>query len=94
MSTEGGSNVIHVDKSDARLTDDEGIGRRGYDSVRNIWLEVDDAGVSEIEVVSPPSYNRVRLDSLMASLLKEGKKSFTHLLKTVTLASGWVVNES
>ena len=94
MSTEGGSNVVHVYEPDAGLADDEGIGRGGYDSVRNIWLKVDDAGVSEIEVVSPPSYNRIRLDSLMASLLKEGKKSFPHLLKTVTLASGWVVNES
>lgn len=94
MSTEGGSNVVHVYEPNAGLTDDKGISRRGYDSVRNVWLKVDDAGVSEIEVVSPPSYNRIRLDSLMASLLKEGKKSFTHLLKTVTLASGWVVNES
>jgi len=94
VSTEGGSNVVHVDKSDARLADDEGIGRWGYDSVRNVGLKVDDAGVSEIEVVSPPSYNRIRLYSLMSSLLKEGKKSFTHLLKTVTLAGGWVVNES
>ena len=94
MSTEGGSNVIHVDKSDAGLTNDERIGWWRSDSVRNVGLKVDDAGVGEVKVVSPPSYNRIRSNPLMSLLLKEGKKSFTHLLKTVTLASGWVVNES
>jgi len=94
VSAESGSNVVYIYEPNAGLADDEGIGRRWNNPVRNIWLEVNDTGVSEIEIVSPPSYNRIRSNPLMPSLLKEGEKGLTHVLKTVTLVGRWVVNES
>ncbi len=72
MPTEGGAGVIYVYKPYARLTYHERVSWRGNYPVRNVRLKVDDASVSEVEVVPPPSHHRIRLNSSVLPRLKEG----------------------
>jgi len=94
VSTEGGSYVIHIHKPDAWLAYDEGVGWRRRYPVRDVGLEIDDTGGGKVEVVSPPSHNRIRLDSYMPTFLEKREKNFPHLPKTVTSASRRVVDKS
>ena len=94
MPTESGSHVVHVHESDAGLAYDERIGWWRNYTIRNIGLKVDNAGAGEIEIVSPPRNNRIRLNPFMTMFLEEGEERFPHLPKTVTSTCGRVPYES
>lgn len=93
MASECWTYVVYVNKPYAWLGDDQWIGRRGYNAVCDVGLEVYDACAGEVEVVSPSGDNWVRLDSLMAMPFKEGEESLPHFRKSKTFAGWWIVYE-
>ena len=71
VASKGGSNVVHIDESYARLAYHERVGWRRDNAVCDVGLEVHYAGAGEVEVVAPSGHNWIRLDSFMSMLLEE-----------------------
>jgi hypothetical protein len=78
VASKSWSNIVHIDESNARLTDYQWIGWRRNHAISDIRLKVNDAGTCEIEIIAPSRHNWIRLDSFVPTLLKEGQKGFTH----------------
>jgi len=94
VSTEGGSHIVYVHKPDAWLAYDEGVGWRWDYPVCNVRLKIDDTSIGKIEVIPPPSHNRIRFNPYVSTLLEKREKSFSHFLKTVASAGRRVADKS
>ncbi len=70
---------VDVLEPDARLADDEGVPRRGYDAIGDVGLEVDDAGDGDHEVVPPPGNDGVWTNPEVPPILEEREELLPHL---------------
>jgi hypothetical protein len=76
------------------LRNNERVGRRRRNPVGHVRLKIDDARMRKVDVFSPPSHDRIRLDSGVPMLLEVRKECFPHIVKTVTLPRRRVADES
>ena len=76
--TSGTAYCGHVSQSDAGLADAQRVCWRGHLAAGHVWLEVGNTGNGEVDVITPPSDNWVRLDAGVTAFLKESQEGFPH----------------
>jgi hypothetical protein len=93
VPAEGGPCIRDVGKADAGLRNHERICWRRRDSLCNVGLEVNDAGVCEVDVAAPTRDHRVWFDSGVTVSLKEAQEGFTHFMQGEWFACSGVTYE-